>query len=158
VAAALVQDALHAQGIIAEQKIYPAPLLIAPADGGGILTGGKFQLELDTFVSNPDPDVSWLVACNERAPAGFNVWNYCSPATDALLADARTTFSRPRRLRDYSQIQQNLADDVPSVDLFHVNEYDVSPEWLQGLAPSEFSLVWNVWQWREQSPLSGGKP
>jgi peptide/nickel transport system substrate-binding protein len=154
IAASLVQDALRAQGILVQQKLYPPMLIIAPADEGGILQGSKFQLELDAFITNPDPDVTWLLACSQIAPAGFNEWHYCSGQADALMAAARSTYSPAERARDYAGVQRRLAEDVPSVDLFRVIEYDVSPDWLHGLAPSDFSLFWNAWSWTASQDAS----
>jgi peptide/nickel transport system substrate-binding protein len=148
IVASLVQDALRAQGIIVQQKLYPATLLVETAADGGILARGQFQLELDAYITNPDPDPSWLLACSEIPPAGYNYWHYCSPRSDALLAAARATYARPERSRDYAALQERLAEDIPSIDLFRVIEYDVSPDWLQGISPSDFSLFWNAWSWK----------
>src|SRR5262249_6277239 len=40
---------------------------------------GHYQLSLYDYQGLYDPDASWMLACDQRAPNGFNVSRYCSP-------------------------------------------------------------------------------
>ncbi|MFN2460730.1 MAG: ABC transporter substrate-binding protein [Candidatus Velthaea sp.] len=149
VAATMIADALARVGIRTEQKTYTFAQLTGLAAQGGIMTSGKFALSLDGLVTNPDPDLSWLIACDQFAPHGFNYYHYCNRSVDAALADAKGTYERARRLRDYAVVQRRLLADLPFAFVYRTREIDVAPAWLKNLKPSTFSPLWNTWEWHD---------
>jgi ABC-type transport system substrate-binding protein len=66
---------------------------------------------------------------------------------DALQGEALSTVDVAVRKRAYSQIEQLLVDDVPSIFLFYRKMlYGLSPQ-LQNLSPNGVSEGWNAADW-----------
>jgi peptide/nickel transport system substrate-binding protein len=147
VAADLEQVHVHV-----EEKAVQASLLFNTAAAGGILATGKFDLALLSLQTNPDPDVSWLFACGQRAPVGFNFWQYCNRRLDADLEHQASTFDRARRARALASVQRELLADVAFVPLFRIDDLWASASWLHGLHPSPYGPFWNVYDWSIADP------
>ncbi|HEY9181496.1 MAG TPA: peptide ABC transporter substrate-binding protein [Candidatus Baltobacteraceae bacterium] len=123
------------------------PFLITSPSGP--LYQGKFQVAQFTEMSQADPDATWIIGCDQRAPHGFNFTRYCDPHTQALLDDGASTFDRARRLRDYAQVQSRLIAEQPMIFLYQVKEVDVVPKWLSGYTPSMYTSPYTfVYKWR----------
>ncbi|MBV8670863.1 MAG: peptide ABC transporter substrate-binding protein, partial [Candidatus Eremiobacteraeota bacterium] len=106
----IVQQQLKAVGIDAKIKNYPAELLFAPGQDGGILQSGKYDAGFYSWVASDDPDgeVS-LYSCDQFAPSGQNDMFWCDRTlTNALLA-ARATYDMAERKRDYGIAQAEVA-------------------------------------------------
>jgi peptide/nickel transport system substrate-binding protein len=108
---------------------------------------GHYQLSLYDYQGLYDPDASWMLACDQRAPRGFNVSRYCSSAVDALLQRAAASYDRATRIAAYSAVQRQIAAEMPYVFLCQINEVDVIPSDLGGyvaplLSPYNFVARW----------------
>ncbi len=150
VAANLEQVHIHV-----DQKGYQPALLFDTAAAGGILATGKFDIALISLETNPDPDMSWLFACNQQAPAGFNYWHYCSAHLDGDLkraASGASAFDRARRTRALASVQRELVADAAFVPLFRIDDLWASAAWLHGLDPSSYGPFWNVYDWSIGDP------
>jgi len=115
---------------------------------GGPFLGGHYQVSLYDYQATVDPDVSWLLACDQRAPHGFNVAGYCSPRVDALLRRAAASFDRATRVAAYHTVQAQLAADLPYDFLCQISEVDVIPDNVGGfvrplLAPFGSAASWH---------------
>jgi peptide/nickel transport system substrate-binding protein len=120
----------------------------------GPMIQGRYQLSLYDYQSTYDPDASWLLGCDQRAPHGFNVARYCNPAVDALLRKAASTYDRAARTASYRAVQQTILHDLPYDFLCQINEVDVVPANLEGYVPpllSPFNFVAD-WRWKKQPP------
>jgi peptide/nickel transport system substrate-binding protein len=130
-----------------DEKAVQDGLLYDTAAAGGILKGGKFDLALIGLQTNPDPDLGWLIACDQRSPNGYNYAHYCNPRVDADLARARSTFDRAARIRALSEVQRRLLVDLPFDPLFRVDDMWANAPWIRGIAPSPYDPFWNVYAW-----------
>jgi peptide/nickel transport system substrate-binding protein len=144
---ATIASELEAVHVRVEQKAVQTPILYETAKGGGVLAGGKFDLALLSLQTEPGPGVSWLFGCDQRAPKGFNDWQYCNTRLDADSKDAKTTFDRSRQLRAFSAAQRQLIDDVAFVPLFRLDDMYAYADWLHGINPSVYGPFWNVYAW-----------
>lgn len=113
----------------------------------GPLNRGRFQVGLYAYQASFDPDASWLLACAQRSPHGFNHARYCNPAVDRALAAGIATFDRSARRRAYDFVQRRILADLPYDFLCQVSEVDVIPNRLQGydrplLAPYDSVAHW----------------
>ena len=146
--ASLAQQKLKDVGIVLEQKPYPAALYFASAQSGGILNGGKFQLGYFGWVSGFDPDNSSLYACDQFPPAGQNNLFWCDKKLDAAEKDALATFDQGRRKADYSVIEHELIEQVPTIFVSHNKRIDVISKRFHGYRPGPAnSSYWNSWEW-----------
>jgi peptide/nickel transport system substrate-binding protein len=137
-AALLVQQQLHAVGIELSVKTYSGTQFAAAASEGGQILAGHFTMELSGFVVNDDPDVEWLYACKNAAPAGYNMSGYCDKITDELMEAAVGTIDRSARKRYLSQVQYRVATAVPLTFLWQTRQVNAFPQRLHG-----FSLAYD---------------
>jgi peptide/nickel transport system substrate-binding protein len=114
----------------------------------GPLMQGRFQVALYAYQSTVDPDASWLLACGQRGPHGFNDARYCNPAVDRALAHAASVLNRNARRRDYRFVQRRLLADMPYEFLCQVSEIDVIPQRLRGYDRPLLSPYASVARWR----------
>lgn len=114
----------------------------------GPLVRGTFQVALYSYQSAYDPDASWLLACSQREPNGFNDARYCNPAVDRALQRGVVAFGRNARRRAYRFVQRQLLADMPYAFLCQVSEIDVIPAGLKGYARPLLSPYVSIARWR----------
>lgn len=117
--------------------------------GNGPIMQGRYQMQIYDYHSDYDPDASWLLACDQQSPHGFNVARYCSDFVDAALRKAARVFGRSERRAEYARVQQRIARDVPYLFLAQGSEIDVVPSRLRGygrplLAPFASVADWSL--------------
>src|SRR5581483_5929748 len=66
-------------------------------------------------------------------PNGANRQYYSNPRVDDLIAHAATEFDQNARKRDYAEIQQILAEDLPYINLWYFDNVMVHSKRVQGL-------------------------
>ena len=142
-----VQQAERAIGVDLSLKAYEVTQFVAPAQSGGPIYGGKFQMALYPFVNGDDPDVTDQFGCANIPPNGYNKPRYCDPALDALMKAARTTYDPARRLALYARIQERLARALPMVLLYQRREIDAFSTGIHGPTGSVSSVFWNIGSW-----------
>ncbi len=120
----------------------------APAELGGPVYAGRFDMALYSFVNGDDPDATDQFACANVPPRGYNKSRICDTRLDALLRDGRSTFDLARRRRDYARLQALLYEDLPLVPIYQRRELDVFTDRLRGPRGSIDSVFWNVARWR----------
>jgi peptide/nickel transport system substrate-binding protein len=145
-AIALASDAAR-RGIAIDILPFATQTFFAPADRGGPLNAGRFDLALHDVLTGADPETSWLLACDQIPPAGFNVSRFCDHAVDAALADALRTFDAERRRRDYQRVQAAIARDVPFVALWQTRETEALPRDLEGFSGTPETPFAHVERW-----------
>ena len=126
---------------------YAASFLLAPAAQNGPIESGHFQLAVHALLTGADPETSWLLACDQIPPAGFNVSRYCNHAVDRALADALVSSDEQRRKADYALVQRAIARDVPFVALWQTREIEVLPADLHGFRGSPETPFFGVEGW-----------
>jgi peptide/nickel transport system substrate-binding protein len=112
-----MQQQLHAAGI---------DLLIRSAEFGTFysdVTRGAFQMYMLRWIgSNEDPDfLRYAFATSSFPPKGGNRGRYSNPQVDSLLTQANAETDEAPRRRDYVEVQQILARDLPSIPLWYPN-------------------------------------
>jgi peptide/nickel transport system substrate-binding protein len=117
----------------------------------GPILQGHFQVGLYNYQPTYDPDVSWLLACDQRSPAGFNEARYCNPDVDRDLQIAAGSFDRDVRIAEYRKVQQQIEEDLPYYFLCQVSEVDVIPSQLAGYARPLLTPFASVARWHWQN-------
>jgi peptide/nickel transport system substrate-binding protein len=147
--AVAIAAAVRAAGIDLTLRGYDRQQFIA-RDGPEL--GGHYQVSLYDYQGSFDPDPSWLLACDQRAPQGFNVAGYCDRTTDALIQRAAASFERSARIADYKLVQRRMLDSLPYDVICQISEVDVIPNSLRGFAPPLLSPFNSVAAWRWARP------
>lgn len=109
---------------------------------------GRYQVSLYDYQGAYDPDASWLLACDQRAPHGFNDTRYCDAEVDAMLARGATSYDPATRVAAYSAVQRRIAEQLPLIFLCQISEVDVIPENLRGFRAPLLSPFLSVASWR----------
>jgi peptide/nickel transport system substrate-binding protein len=115
--AAVLQQQLRAAGIRLE--IRSAEFGTFYAD----VTKGAFQIYALRWIgSNEDPDIfRYAYGSGSMPPKGGNRGRYSNARVDALLAEASATSDRAVRKKDYVEVQQILAEELPGIPLWYPN-------------------------------------
>jgi peptide/nickel transport system substrate-binding protein len=115
--AAVLQQQLRAAGIALE--IRSAEFGTFYAD----VTKGAFQIYALRWIgSNEDPDIfRYAYGSGSFPPKGGNRGRYSNARLDALLAEASASSDRAVRKKDYVEVQQILAEELPGIPLWYPN-------------------------------------
>jgi peptide/nickel transport system substrate-binding protein len=115
--AAVLQQQLRAAGIRLE--IRSAEFGTFYAD----VTKGAFQIYALRWIgSNEDPDIfRYAYGSWSMPPKGGNRGRYSNSRVDALLAEASASSDRAVRKKDYVEVQQILAEELPGIPLWYPN-------------------------------------
>ena len=123
---------------------------------GDILKNVKFDIALFAWVSGVDPDCYSLWHSkqipNENNGQGQNYIGYKNPRIDELLSSGKTELNEAKRKVIYNELQQILAEDVPSMFIYYYNDIDAVPNQLKNYKPNptQATITWNVSQWEWQ--------
>jgi peptide/nickel transport system substrate-binding protein len=115
---------LEAQAMQAELRDAGIVLTLRSAEFGTFysdITKGAFQIYILRWIgSNEDPDIFHYTCATEMfPPKGANRGHYSNPRVDALLKAASADTDEAARRQDYVQVQQILANDLPSIPLWY---------------------------------------
>jgi peptide/nickel transport system substrate-binding protein len=99
------------------------------------ITHGEFQLySLRWIGGNEDPDIFEYAFHSARIiPNGANRQYYSNPRVDALIAKASTELDQNARKKDYAEIQEILAEDLPYINLWYFDNVMVYSKRVHGL-------------------------
>ena len=101
------------------------------------VTAGRFEMYALRWIgSNEDPDIFRYAYGSDRTPPkGGNRGHYANPSVDRLLTAAAETSDESVRRRDYVQVEQILAQDLPTVPLWSPNNEVVHSTRVMGIVP-----------------------
>ncbi|MBV9646237.1 MAG: hypothetical protein JO043_02100, partial [Candidatus Eremiobacteraeota bacterium] len=126
-------------GVALDVKHYPAPLMFAPYQQGGIIYGGKFDIVTFAWGGDPQGDLFNLYHCSQMPPNGQNVVHYCNPKVDAAMNTFETLYTFRERQPYANSIQQQLQQDVPTiVTSIPYNLYGFNSD-LKGFHPNQLN-------------------
>jgi len=115
--AVVIQQQLRQVGIALDVRSFEFATFYAD------IAKGAFQMyTLRWLGGNEDPDIfRYAYATASAPPHGANRGYYSSPIIDALIAKAAITPGQTDRAAIYRQIQQRVAIDLPSIDLWYLD-------------------------------------
>ena len=127
--AAVFQQQLRDVGIALDIRSYE------PATFLSDVTHGEFQVYSLRWVGgNQDPEIfEYAFDTAKIIPNGQNRQYYSNPRVDALIAQARAELDQNARKRDYAEVQKILAEDLPYVNLWYLNNVMVASKRVHGL-------------------------
>jgi len=86
------------------------------------VTHGAFQLYgLRWIGGNEDPDIFYIFHSSRFPPNGANRGFYSNPKVDALIDQARREVDPKARKPIYAEIQRILAEELPSINLWYLD-------------------------------------
>ncbi len=146
-----VQSMLKAVGIDAQIKMYPANLLFATYGQGGVLTTGKYDLNISGWVAGQDPDDHSEFMSDQiprpSHPDGVNYTRYQSKEMDAAQTAALDSYDQAKRKPSYAKIQQLLARDLPIVYIWFPRQAQPISVDFKNFTPNPVNESWNAYQW-----------
>ena len=114
---AVLQQQLRDVGIQLDIRTYEFATFFAD------VSKGAFQLYSLRWVGgNEDPDIfEYAFHSNKFTPNGANRSFYSNPKVDALIDKARAELDQRKRAESYAEIQRILAEDLPSLNLWYLD-------------------------------------
>lgn len=127
--AAVFQQQLREIGIALDIHSFEAATFLSD------VMHGEFQVySLRWLGGNEDPEIfSYVFDSTNIIPKGANRQYYINPRVDALIAKARIETDQDTRKRDYTEIQQILAEDLPYINLFYFDNVMIYSRRVHGL-------------------------
>ncbi len=112
-----MQDELARVGIALDVRSFEFATFYAD------LTHGGFQMAISRWIGgNEQPDIfRYTYAGSAVPPYGANRGYYDNPEVDRLIAEARTTPNLAEEKQDYARIQQIVAQELPTLDLWYLD-------------------------------------
>ncbi|HEX9759679.1 MAG TPA: ABC transporter substrate-binding protein [Candidatus Acidoferrales bacterium] len=119
--AAVLQDQWRRVGVRLELRPFELATLLAD------IARGSFQLYTLRWVgANNDPDIfEFVFHSRKMPPEGANRGRYRNARLDALVDAARIESDRARRKQLYSEVQKIVAEDLPYIHLWHMDNVAV---------------------------------
>jgi len=127
--AAVLQEQLREVGIALDIRTFEFATFLAD------VTKGAYQIHSLRWIGgNQDPDIfENLFDTASFAPKRANRTFYSNPRVDELIREGRSTLDQPKRKAIYDQIQQILADDLPYINLWYLDNVLVHTNRVRGI-------------------------
>ncbi len=115
--AAVLQQQLREVGIALDIRSFEFATFFAD------ITKGAYQFHSLRWIGgNLDPDIfEHIFGSNSFAPKRANRTFYSNPRVDELIREGRSTVDQQKRKLIYDQIQQILAEDLPYINLWYLD-------------------------------------
>jgi peptide/nickel transport system substrate-binding protein len=141
-----VQAFLHAAGIDVTLKQYPYNVIFS-YDGPIQKMTYDFA---DYSITLPyDPDNHVYLGCDQRPPAGQNVFGYCDPAVDAGERRGLASDDPAVRAAAYHPVERRIHDTVPYIPLYLLRRPVAYNSDLENYSASPaIAQWWNAYQWK----------
>jgi peptide/nickel transport system substrate-binding protein len=107
---------------------YPAALMFAPVQKGGVVNGDTWDLITFAWAADPLGDYSAIYGCGAFPPAGQNDLRWCNKTAQAAMDALVEHYEQSERTADLNVVMREFVHDVPSivsfmrVDLFAYNK------------------------------------
>jgi peptide/nickel transport system substrate-binding protein len=113
---AVMQQQLREVGIALDIRSFESATFFAD------VTHGAFQMYSLRWVGgNEDPDIFYVFHSSRFPPNGANRGHYSNAKVDALIDQARREVDRQKRKSIYAELQLILAEELPYVDLWYLD-------------------------------------
>ena len=127
--AAVLQQQLRDVGIALDIRTFEFATFLSD------VIRGAYQVHTLRWVGgNEDPDIFEYVFHSAKfSPKGGNRTYYANPRIDALIDQARGELNQNARKQIYAEIQQILADDLPYINLWYLENVMVHTKRVRNL-------------------------
>jgi peptide/nickel transport system substrate-binding protein len=129
--AMILQQQLRDVGIALEVRSFEFATFFSD------ISKGAFQMYTLRWLGQEDPDTfRYAYESHMFPPHGANRGRYKNAALDALIAEASISGDQAQRRADYVKVQQILAIDLPSINLWYLDAVLVHTRRLGNVHPS----------------------
>ncbi|HTK96072.1 MAG TPA: ABC transporter substrate-binding protein [Terriglobales bacterium] len=127
--AAVLQQQLRDVGIALDIRTFEFATFYSD------VTKGSFQLySLRWIGGNEDPDIfEYVFYSTSTPPKRANRGYYSNPRVDALIDAGRSELDQGRRKQIYAELQRNLAQDLPYINLWYFDNVVVHTQRVQNV-------------------------
>ena len=150
--AAIFEQQMFGCGIRVVRQHVASTWIFGNIDG---LQSRDFEMSVFAWVGQADPGGESLLSC-DQIPAQANNWvgqNYagwCNHRATSAIRKAANSIGRSTRIQNYGIVQEEYANEVPVLPLFHRTETFVTAGDLTGFAPRAGEEYYNynaeAWQ------------
>lgn len=125
--ARVIQSQLSAIGIRLDLKSYEWGTFY------GDIKSGNFQITSMRWVGVTEPDFYYdIFHSSQIPPDGRNRGRYANETVDELVTKGRTTMDKATRKNIYAQLQEFVAEDLPYISLWHINNVSIVHKRVKG--------------------------
>ena len=127
--AAALQQQLREVGIALDIRTYEFATFFSD------ITKGAYQMYSMRWIGgNQDPDIfEYVFDSGSFPPKRANRTFYSNPRVDALIREGRTTLDQEKRKAIYAQVQQIVAEDLPYINLWYLDNVLVHTRRVRGI-------------------------
>ncbi len=150
---AILQRDFMAIGIKLDIQNYPFDVFFHSFLPGGKAsppTGavtGRFDIAEFENDFGYDPDDSFILACDQIPPKGYNVTFYCNPELDALYKQEQATVDAGVRQQIFVQIHQIYLTQFPFITLYSQTAIGIVHRGVHNYQVSPINGEINIWEW-----------
>jgi peptide/nickel transport system substrate-binding protein len=115
-------------GVGVDVHHYPAALMFAPLQQGGVINGDTWDVITFAWAADPLGDYSSIYGCDAFPPAGQNDLHWCNKTAQSAMDALVGHYQQSQRTADVNVMMHEFVKDVPSivsflrVDLFAYNK------------------------------------
>jgi len=151
----ILQSDFKAIGIKLDIQNYAASTFVGsfliggnPSPPTGAVSG-RYDIAEFEINGGYDPDDSFLFACDQLSPVGFNITFYCNPQLGKLYMAEQSTADPYQRQAVFDQIHQIYLTQFPFVVLYAPSDLAMHKNTVHNYHPSPAgaSETINIWQW-----------
>ncbi len=127
--AAVLQQQLRDVGIALDIRTYEFATFFSD------ITKGAYQMYSMRWIGgNQDPDIfEYVFDSASFPPKRANRTFYSNPRVDALIREGRTALDQDKRKAIYAEVQQILAEDLPYINLWYLDNVLVHTRRVRGI-------------------------
>lgn len=102
-------------GVDITVRHYPAALMFAPLQQGGIVYSKKWDVIIFAWVNDAIGDYTPIYDCKAFPPNGQNDIRWCNPRAQAAMTALYGHYEQAARNKDVLTVQTELVKDVPTI-------------------------------------------
>jgi peptide/nickel transport system substrate-binding protein len=131
-------------GVEVTVRHYPAALMFAPVQMGGIIYGNGWDLVGFAWLNDAIGDYSFEYGCDAFPPNGQNDPRWCDPRAQAAMTELYSHYSQSKRDPDVARFVHVFAQDLPvMVEIQRQNLYVYNSD-LKHFQPNQVTLFDNM--------------
>jgi peptide/nickel transport system substrate-binding protein len=134
-----MRAALKTVGIeVLTRKFAPATFFDT-FQNGGIVYGGKYDITIFSWGTDPVGDISNIFECDQIPPNGQDNIRYCNKKVDAWMEQLKGSYDQAAHKRLLLEEVKQIVADAPTINLYLTQDGYTYSKKLTGYAPGAFT-------------------